>query len=55
MSGLQMELGKKQEGLAFLEHALDLNYDKHSELFEYLPILEQDAAVMQLIEAFKKK
>ena len=54
MSGLQMELGRKQDGLTFLENALELDYDKHTELLEYLPILEQDIAVMQLIQSFKK-
>jgi len=54
MSGLQMELGRKQDGLSFLEHALQLDYDKHSELLEYLPILETDNAVMNLIQSFKK-
>ena len=55
MSGLQMELGRKKEGMTFLEHALELDYDKHSELLEYLPVLEHDAVVMQLIHSFKNK
>ena len=54
MSGLQMELGKKQEGMVFLENALEMNYEKHTELLEYLPVLEHDTAVMQLIHSFKK-
>jgi tetratricopeptide (TPR) repeat protein len=55
MSGLQMELGRKQQGMVFLENALEMDYDKHTELLEYLPILEQDVAVMQLIQSFKNK
>jgi hypothetical protein len=55
MSGLQMELGKKQEGMAFLEHALELDYTKHTELLEYLPVLEQDLSVMELINSYKNK
>ena len=54
MSGLQMELGRKQDGMVFLENALQLDYSKHTELLEYLPILETDTAVMQLIQSFKK-
>ncbi|MFO0323204.1 MAG: tetratricopeptide repeat protein [Bacteroidota bacterium] len=54
MSGLQMELGRKQDGMIFLKNALQLDYDKHSELLEYLPILEKDNAVMQLILSYKK-
>lgn len=55
MSGLLMELGKRQEGLVFLENALELNYEKHTELLEYLPVLENDLVVMQLIQSFKNK
>lgn len=54
MSGLQFELGKRQEGLLFLENALELNYEKHAELLEYIPALVNDNTVMQLIQSFKK-
>jgi tetratricopeptide (TPR) repeat protein len=55
MSGLQMELGRKQQGLVFLENALEMDYEKHTDLLEYLPILATDEAVMQLIQSFKNK
>jgi hypothetical protein len=55
MSGLQMELGRKKEGMTFLEHALELDYNKHTELLEYLPVLENDPLVMGLIHSFKNK
>ena len=59
MSGLQMELGRKQDGMTFLENALQLKAwelmsKRNTELLEYLPILETDTAVMQLIQSFKK-
>jgi len=54
MGACLMSLGNKQESISYLQHALQLDYDKHSELFEYSPQLKQNSAVLDLIESFKK-
>ncbi len=55
MSGLQMELGRKKEAVTFLEYALELDYEKHTELLEYIPALVNDVEIMALIHSFKNK
>jgi hypothetical protein len=37
-----------------LQNALKLNYEKHSELFEYLPQLKENTSITDLIESYKK-
>jgi len=49
-----MSIGQKQEALSFLQKALKLNYDKHNELFDYLPDLKENTSITDLIEAYKK-
>jgi tetratricopeptide (TPR) repeat protein len=50
-----IEMGKKQEALIFLENALELDYDKHIELLEHMPVLVHDETVMHLINTYKNK
>ena len=54
ISACLMSIGQKQEALSFLKKALKLNYDKHNELFDYLPDLKENTSITDLIEAYKK-
>jgi hypothetical protein len=54
MSAYLLELGKKQEALGFLQNALVLDYEKHNELFEYLPQLKENTSILDLIESYRK-
>ena len=49
-----MSTGEKQEAFSFLQTALNLDYDKHNKLFEFLPQLKSNSAVLELIESYKK-
>jgi hypothetical protein len=49
-----MMLGKKQESLVYLQNALVLDYEKHNELFDYVPEMKDNAAVLQVINTYKK-
>ena len=54
ISACLMSIGQKQEALSFLQSALKLNYDKHNELFDYLPDLKENISITELIESYKK-
>ena len=54
ISACLMSIGQKQEALSFLQSALKLNYEKHNELFEYLPQLKENTSITDLIESYKK-
>jgi tetratricopeptide (TPR) repeat protein len=49
-----MSIGQKQEALSFLQKALTLNYEKHNELFDYIPQLKSNISITNLIESYKK-
>jgi tetratricopeptide (TPR) repeat protein len=38
-----------------LEEALELNFEKHSELFDYMPQLKSDRHILELIALYDKK
>ena len=54
IAGCLMQIGQKQEAMSFLQNALRLNYEKHNELFEYLPQLKENSSIVDLIESYKK-
>ncbi len=54
MAGCLMRAGEKQEAMGFLQTALNIDYDKHNELFDFLPQLKHNAAVLEIIESYKK-
>lgn len=54
ISACLFSVGQKQEALTFLHNALGLDYEKHSDLFEYLPQLKENTTVLDLIESYKK-
>ncbi|MEI6487432.1 MAG: tetratricopeptide repeat protein [Bacteroidota bacterium] len=54
ISACLMSIGQKQEALSFLHTALKLDYDKHSELFAYIPQLKENTSITDLIESYKK-
>ena len=53
MSGYLLSLGKKQDAMGFLQQGLQLDYAKHTELFEFLPQLRDNAGIMQFIETYR--
>jgi len=54
MSAYLLEIGQKQEAMNFLQNALLLDYEKHKDLFEYLPQLKDNTSVVDLIESYRK-
>lgn len=54
MCGLQIELGRKKDAMCFLENALELNYDKHVDLFEFIPELAKDLEIISMINSYNK-
>ena len=50
---IMMETGKKQEAFENFSKALQLDYGKHNEIFEYCPALKYNDEVLQLINSFK--
>ena len=49
-----LALGKYKEAYNHLENALILNYEKHTELFEFFPKLETQKALFRIIDQFRK-
>ena len=45
--------GKYKEGLAYLENALILNFDKHHELFDFYPKLINQKALLKIIDQYR--
>jgi tetratricopeptide (TPR) repeat protein len=51
---LLLESGHKQDGMAVIENALQMDYKDHETIFEYAPILENNKELLQLINQYKK-
>jgi hypothetical protein len=49
-----LESGHKQDGMAVIENALQMDYKDHETIFEYAPILENNKELLQLINQYKK-
>jgi hypothetical protein len=47
-------MGKKQEAITYLHRALDLDFDKHSTIYEFLPQLKDNLGLAEIIEAYRK-
>jgi hypothetical protein len=45
---------KKQDALTHLQQALSIDYEKHNELFDFIPDLKENATVIQVINTYKK-
>src|SRR5690606_4099480 len=54
LSVILLEKQQRKESIDLLTRALDLDYAKHKEIFEYAPILENDAEILNLISTYKK-
>jgi tetratricopeptide (TPR) repeat protein len=46
--------GKYKEAFNYLENALILDFDGHTELYEFFPKLETQKALFRIIEQFRK-
>jgi len=46
---------KYKEAFLYLENALTLNFEKHTELFEFFPELETQKALMKIIDQFSDR
>ncbi len=42
-----------EEAHSIIENALNIDFGKHKELFEYMPQLKDDTSVINLIEVFR--
>jgi len=51
---LLLEDNQRKESLAFFEKALQIDYSKNKEVFEYAPVLLNDKELLHLISSFKK-
>jgi tetratricopeptide (TPR) repeat protein len=45
--------GKYKEGLAYLENGLILNFEKHQELFEFYPNLQNQKMLLKIIDQYR--
>ena len=54
MSAYLYSMGKKQEAITYLHRALDLDFDKHSTIYEFLPQLKDNLGLAEIIEAYRK-
>ena len=45
--------GKYKEGLAYLENGLILDFEKHRELFEFYPSLQNQKALLKIIDQYR--
>ena len=48
-----IETGKRNEGLENLSKALEMDFNKYNEIFEYSPALKEDNEILELINSFK--
>ena len=51
---LFMEKNMRKQSLELIERGLEMDYTKHSEVFEYAPVLQNDAELLSLISTYKK-
>ena len=54
LSAHLMLQNKKQDALTHLQQALSIDYEKHNELFDFIPDLKENATVIQVINTYKK-
>ncbi|HEU4719066.1 MAG TPA: tetratricopeptide repeat protein [Bacteroidia bacterium] len=54
MSAYLLSLGKKQDALSYLHNALQLDFEKHNTLFEFLPQLKENTGLAEIIESYRK-
>jgi tetratricopeptide (TPR) repeat protein len=54
MGVMLLEKNSRKESMEFIAKALELDYNKHEQLFEYAPVLEKDAEIISLISHYKK-
>ena len=54
MGILLMDKQQRKESLHFFARAMDLDFAKHDEIFEYAPVLRNDSEILTLISTFKK-
>jgi tetratricopeptide (TPR) repeat protein len=54
LSVILLEKQQRKESLDVLARALDLDYSKHKEIFEYAPVLQNDAEILNLISTYNK-
>ncbi|HSG68672.1 MAG TPA: hypothetical protein VK994_08195, partial [Bacteroidales bacterium] len=47
--------GHTKEAYSVLEGALVMDFNKHSEIFEYMPQLRNDNNIVNLIDIFRSK
>lgn len=55
MAGMLMLTGKHKQGLAEFAQGLELDFQKHPELFEFSPELEYNAQIQELIQVHYRK
>ncbi len=48
-----LKQGMAEEAHSIIENALNIDFGKHKELFEYMPQLKDDTNVINLIEVFR--
>ena len=54
-SAYLIKMGKVKQGYEKLESALDINFDKHMEMMDYMPQLKHDKNILDLIGIFSNK
>jgi len=54
MVAYMFALGKVQEGVEYLQTALEIDPDKHYILFEYLPQLQNNSTIVAIISNYIK-
>jgi len=54
MAALKFIYGDAQDGMYYLESGLALDFEKHIDIFEYHPALNQYASIIEVIEQYRK-
>ena len=55
LAGLLMKQGKQKQGLALFTEGLEIDFAKHTELFDFSPELEHNIDIQELIQLYFKK
>jgi hypothetical protein len=54
MGVLFMDKNQRKEAFEWLSKALEMDFSKHQDIFDYAPVLLNDKEILSLITAYKK-
>ena len=54
MAIILLDKNLRKESMELFAKAMEMDYSKHNEIFEYAPVLKNDKEILSLISTFKK-